>query len=111
MSNAVNYGSKITLRSAIIVSAVSLIYLLLSGWLVGFKIDQLWLIGIFNCAFYLSSISRKFILGFSIFIVYWIVFDYMKAFPNYNYNTVHIADLYNFEKRLFGIRFNGKILT
>ena len=111
MSNAVNDGSKVTTRSAFIVSAVSLIYLLLSGWLVGFKIDQLWLIGIFNCSFYLSSISRKFIFGFSIFIVYWIIFDYMKAFPNYNYNAVHIADLYNFEKRLFGIHFNGKILT
>ncbi len=35
----------------------------------------------------------------------------MKAFPNYNYNTVHIADLYNFEKKLFGINFNGKLLT
>ena len=35
----------------------------------------------------------------------------MKAIPNYNYNTVHIADLYNFEKHLFGINYNGKILT
>jgi hypothetical protein len=35
----------------------------------------------------------------------------MKAFPNYNYNTVHIADLYNLEKRIFGINFNGKLLT
>ena len=35
----------------------------------------------------------------------------MKAFPNYNYNTVHIADLYNAEKHLFGINFNGKLLT
>jgi len=50
-------------------------------------------------------------LGFSIFIFYWVIFDYMKAIPNYNYNTVHIADLYNFEKHIFGINFNGKILT
>jgi len=35
----------------------------------------------------------------------------MKAFPNYNYNPVHIADLYNFEKKLFGINFKGRILT
>lgn len=50
-------------------------------------------------------------MGFTIFIVYWIVFDYMKAFPNYNYNPVHIAELYNAEKHLFGIHFNGKLLT
>ncbi len=111
MSNAIKGGSSVNLRSIIIVSAISVAYLLLSAWLVGFKPEQLWLVGIFNCAFYASPISRKFILGFAIFIVYWTVFDYMKAFPNYKYATVHIADLYNFEKKLFGIQFNGKLLT
>ncbi|WP_428331101.1 phosphatase PAP2 family protein [Mucilaginibacter sp.] len=111
MINAVNDGVKINLRSVIIVLAISLFYLLLSIALVGFKTDQLVLMAIFNGCFFLSSITRKFILGFSIFIVYWIIFDYMKAFPNYNYNTVHIADLYNLEKHLFGINFNGKLLT
>jgi hypothetical protein len=111
MTNAVGNGIKINARSVIIVLAITLFYLLLSAWLVGFKTDQLFLAGIFNAAFFLSPISRKFILGFSIFIVYWIIFDYMKAFPNYNYSTVHIADLYNLEKHLFGIHFNGKLLT
>ena len=111
MTNAAGDGVKINLQSVIIVLAISLFYVLLSTLLVGFKSDQLVLIGIFNAAFFLSSISRKFIIGFSIFIVYWIIFDYMKAFPNYNYNTVHIADLYNLEKHLFGINFNGKLLT
>ncbi len=111
MGYAVNDEVKVNLQSVIIVSAGSLAYLLLSSVLVGFKPEQLWLIGIFNCSFYLSAISRKFILGFSIFIIYWTIFDYMKAFPNYNYNTVHIADLYNFEKKLFGINLNGKVLT
>src|ERR1700744_1360821 len=111
MTNAAGDGVKINLQSVIIVLVISLFYVLLSTLLVGFKSDQLVLIGIFNAAFFLSSISRKFIIGFSIFIVYWIIFDYMKAFPNYNYNTVHIADLYNLEKHLFGINFNGKLLT
>jgi hypothetical protein len=44
-------------------------------------------------------------------VVYWIIFDYMKAIPNYTVSHVHIADLYNFEKRLFGINFNGARLT
>jgi hypothetical protein len=43
--------------------------------------------------------------------VYWILFDYMKALPNYKVSAVHIADLYNLEKHLFGIHFNGQILT
>jgi hypothetical protein len=111
MINAVGDGIKINTRSVTIVLAITAFYLLLSTLLVGFKTDQLFLAGIFNAAFFLSSISRKFIIGFAIFIVYWVIFDYMKAFPNYNYNTVHIADLYNLEKHLFGVHFNGKLLT
>jgi hypothetical protein len=111
MGNDVGHGSAVTLKSVVVVSLVSFAYLLFSAFLVDFKIDQVVLVLIFNCAYYLSAITRKFILGFSIFIVYWIIYDYMKAFPNYNYSAVHIADLYNFEKHLFGIHFQNKLLT
>lgn len=111
MGTPFSIGVNTTIRQGVVVSAISAAYLLISYYLVGFKTDQLFLIGLFNLLFYLSPITRKFILGFSIFIVYWIIFDYMKAFPNYNYNTVHIADLYNFEKHLFGINYNGHIIT
>ena len=112
MKNAINNNSvQITLRSVTTVSLLSVGYLLLSSLLGGYKSDQLTLVAIFNILFYASPISRKFILGFSIFIFYWIIFDYMKAFPNYNYNIVHIADLYNFEKHLFGINLNGTTVT
>ena len=73
-------------RSSILIAfLLSIAYLLLSYFLIPFKTDQLVLIAIFNTCFFLSSVSRKFIIGFSIFIVYWILFDYMKAFPNYNF--------------------------
>ncbi|MCC8426242.1 phosphatase PAP2 family protein [Mucilaginibacter sp. UR6-11] len=111
MSGAVNQGSVVNTRSILIVSFLSVAYLLLSSWVVGFKSDQVVLLVIFNTLFYASAITRKFILGFSVFIVYWIIFDYMKAVPNYNVNTVHIADLYNLEKHLFGINYNGHLLT
>ncbi len=111
MKDAINNGVSVNTKSIIIVSLLSVAYLLLSIFLVGYKVDQLILIGIFNSLFYLSAGTRKFILGFSIFIFYWVIFDYMKAFPNYNYNAVHIADLYNFEKHLFGINLNGKLVT
>jgi hypothetical protein len=111
MENAIDHSVHINIRSVIVVSLVSAAYLILSYFLIGYKPDQLTLVLIFNTLFYVSPQSRKFILGFTIFIFYWVIFDYMKAFPNYNYNTVHIADLYNFEKHLFGINFNGKLLT
>jgi hypothetical protein len=90
-------------RTLMITTLISVIYLLLSVSLVGFKTDQLVLIAIFNSLYYSSGITRKFITGFSIFIVYWIIFDYMKAFPNYTFREVHIESLYNAEKALFGI--------
>jgi len=111
MADADKGGIQLNTRTIAVVLAITVFYLLLSVVLVGFKTDQLFLAGIFNAAFFLSPVSRKFILGFSIFIVYWIIFDYMKAFPNYNYSTVHIQDLYNTEKHLFGIHFNGNLLT
>jgi len=111
MADAVSGSVKINLKSVSIVSGLSVLYLLLSNYLVGFKSDQLVLIGIFNVLFYASAVTRKFILGFSIFIVYWIIFDYMKAFPNYNYNDVAIGSLYHAEKNIFGISFNNSILT
>jgi hypothetical protein len=104
-------ANKVTVKSVVTVSIASFAYLLFSAFLVGFKSDQVVLVVLFNLLYYSSGITRKFITGFSIFIVYWIIYDYMKAFPNYNYSHVHIADLYNFEKHLFGIHSGGKILT
>lgn len=98
-------------KGVLVVSLASIAYLLLSYILVGFKFDQLFLVGLVNGLYYASSQSRKFVTGFSIFAVYWIVFDYMKAFPNYQYNPVHIESLYNLEKRLFGINVGPSILT
>ena len=44
-------------------------------------------------------------------MVFAIIYELMKAFPNYLFNPVDIATLYNFEKTLFGINVNGQILT
>ena len=90
---------------------VSVCYLLLSKFLIGYKKDQLLLVLFFNALYFFKPATRRFILGFSIFIIYWIFFDYMKAFPNYAFNHVNIASLYNFEKELFGISMGNSILT
>ncbi|MBO9202562.1 MULTISPECIES: phosphatase PAP2 family protein [Niastella] len=98
-------------RTVMVTTLISVVYLLLSVWLVGFKTDQLVLIAIFNGLYYASGTTRKFITGFSIFIVYWIIFDYMKAFPNYTFRNVHIGQLYQAEKQLFGITTTTGVVT
>jgi membrane-associated phospholipid phosphatase len=111
MSPALNKGAAITTKNVLTVVFAAAAYLLVSYLLVGFKTDQLFLVGIFFTLYFSSVGTRKFVLGFSIFIVYWIIFDYMKAFPNYKYNEVHIAGLYNLEKHFFGISHAGHLIT
>lgn len=100
-----------TSRNVFTITAVVAAYLLLSYLLIGFKTEQVWLALLFAGMYFATRTTRKFITGFSIFIVFWIIFDYMKAFPNYHYNNVHIGSLYNTEKKLFGITNNGTVLT
>jgi len=109
--NLKSTGPFFSIRHILITTLISAAYLLICYWLIGYKQDQLSLVILFNVCYYLSRITRKFILGFSIFIVFWIIFDFMKAFPNYLYQQVHIEDLYATEKSWFGIQQNGAIST
>jgi len=104
-------GTPLTLRTALIATGISLLYLLFSSWLIGYKSDEIFLVLLFNGFFYLSGRTRRFILGFTVFIVFWVLFDSMKAFPNYRYNTVHIESIYRLEKRLFGVGVGEERLT
>ncbi|WP_341906830.1 phosphatase PAP2 family protein [Fluviicola taffensis] len=106
-----NIFPPLNLKELIWTTTGSVCYLILSRLLIGFKIDQLVLVLLFNALFYASNTTRRFILGFLIFIVFWIVFDYMKVIPNYLVNDVHIEDLYIREKSLFGIETENGLLT
>lgn len=98
-------------KGVVFVAIICFAYLLVSGLLVGFKTDQVLLCFIFGTCYLASTATRKFILGFSIFIVYWIVFDYMKAFPNYEWRPVNIKNLYDAELRIFGFTYAGEHTT
>lgn len=100
-----------TTKSLLFSGIATFLYLSLSFLLVGFNTDQVVLVVIFNLCYFGSHLSRQFILGFSIFIIYWIIFDYMKAFPNYKFGEVHIESLYNLEKSVFGIQIGDTLLT
>src|SRR6478735_7389541 len=106
-----NKASLFESKRLLTIAGITIGYFEVSYLLIGFKMDQVWLALLFNVCYFSSHLSRKLITGFSIFIIFWIIFDYMKAFPNYLYNTVHIESLYNAEKRLFGIHYNGSLLT
>lgn len=111
VSSAKIFTGLFTQKDLLITSVISVIYLSLCKILIGYKTDQLVLVCLFNILYYLSFPTRKFITGFSVFIIFWIIFDFMKAFPNYQYNTVHIESLYNAEKSVFGIQTINGLIT
>jgi inositol phosphorylceramide synthase catalytic subunit len=100
-----------TTRLILTMAAISAAYLLVSYWLIGFRPEQLFLVAICNLLFFASLATRSFIVAFSVFVLYWIIFDYMKAFPNYRFRAVHIESIYNAEKSLFGINSAGTRIT
>lgn len=104
-------SSPFNTKAILLIMAFCAAYLVLSYYLVGFKMEQVYLVLFFNVMYFISKPTRKLILGFLIFVVFWIIFDYMKAFPNYQYNTVHTSSLYNAEKSLFGMHTNGTVVT
>jgi len=92
-------------------SLVVLLYLLWMSIVGDLKSDHFLLVAIWLTVFYASEKTRRFVLGFSVFIIFWILYDSMRIVPNYKVSTPHIAQPYNFEKVLFGIKYLGKILT
>ena len=88
-----------------------LVYLSWLFFFVGIRTDHLYFILFLIVAYFASTLTRKFILGFIFFWIFWIVYDAMRVYPNFLVNTVHISEPYEIEKYLFGIHFGGEILT
>lgn len=87
------------------------LYIIGSYLLFGYRLEHLLLVILFSGMYFASGVTRRFIIGFSLFIIYWIIYDYMKAFPNYLLMDVHINELYLAEKSIFSVDVNGIILT
>ena len=111
LPDSFNQNETLSRKDVVLVALLSIAYLVLSYFLIGYKQEQVLLVALFSGCYFLSAVTRKFILGFSVFIVFWIIFDYMKAFPNYLYNEVHIRSLYLKEKAFFGLTENGVLIT
>lgn len=109
MSSAV--FQRFTKKNIVLNTALVGSYLLLTQLMGGIRSDQwatiaLWLIGYYCC-----NVSRKLVLGFAFFMLYWIIYDSMRVLPNYTVNIPHIQQPYEIEKWLFGIEWQQMILT
>ena len=98
-------------EGAIPVMAASAVYLAVMMLLTGLQAMPWIVVVAFNLCFYLGKGSRRFILGFAVFIFFGLLYDVMRVFPNYSYHPVDIAPLYRLEKELFGISSHGLRVT
>lgn len=91
--------------------AITIFYFAWFIFLVGLRAEHVFLYFLAVVLYIFHHNTRRFILAFAVFIVYWIIYDSMRIIPNYSVNTIHIAQPYLVEKQLFGINWEGTRLT
>ncbi len=98
-------------KEVTIIFGLLLIYLLWVGLVVGIRNDHFIFLGIVLTAYFATTASKKFVLAFLFIILYWVIYDSTRVYPNYEFNPVHIQDLYEWEKAWFGIETSEGLLT
>lgn len=98
-------------RSLIVSGVLSILYYSWFHLTIGLRPDHYAFHVLLVVGYYAHPISRRFVLGLSVFVVYTLLYDSHKAFPNYIFNPVHIEEPLNLEKSLFGIMTSNGILT
>jgi inositol phosphorylceramide synthase catalytic subunit len=89
----------------------SILYFLWFGVLVGMRNEHfyLWILAVI--CWFLNEKTQAFLKGIYVWLLYWMLYDSLRIAPNWTVNAVHIEDLYQFDKRYFGILFEGNLLT
>ena len=98
-------------KQSLFAIGLALVYLIWMSQVVGLRNDHLVFIGTCLVLFFINGTSRKVVVALFFFILYWVIYDSLRIYPNYAFNPVHIEDLYNAEKSLFGFMYNGQTVT
>ncbi len=98
-------------RSLVVTCLLSILYFTWFALTIGLRPDHYAFYFILLSGYYAHPLSRRYVLGLSIFVIYTLLYDSHKAFPNYEYNPVHISEPFILEKELFGISYGNEILT
>lgn len=69
----------------------------------------LWLVAV--CLWFFNEKTRLFLKNISVWLFYWMLYDSLRVAPNWSVNAVHIQDLYDFDKKWFGIQHDNVRLT
>ena len=92
-----------------LIPLLSVLYIVFLTMTQGIRGDQWMLVFVVNTCYFFNDYTRRFITGFSIIVIYWLIFDSMKLWPNYLFHSIDVLPLYNLEKKIFGITGNTKM--
>lgn len=84
------------------------------AWVVGLmelRDDHVNMLIVLWLAYFAHPKSRNIFYAFVWVLIYWVVYDSLRVYPNYMVNPVHIVEPYHIEKALFGIMEGGQLLT
>lgn len=98
-------------KTKLAVVTLSVAYLLVMLATIGIKAEHLLIVGAYNLFFWLNGSTRKIVLSLSVLIIFALLYDSMKLYPNYLFNAIDISGVYNLEKSLFGITDGQQLLT
>lgn len=107
MANSNNYTFSpdyfgLSSKKILPVLMATLLYVIWLISFVGMRVDHVYFITFFWGMYLIHPISRKLILSVVFFLLFWIIYDSMRVYPNYLFNDVHIIQPYEIEKSLFG---------
>ncbi len=102
---------RFTKKNLLINTLLSLLYIGFNISIGDLRQEHILLVIIWWTMYYASDKTRRFAMAYSIFIIFWVLYDAMRAVPNYTVNTAHIKEPYEFEKSWFGINDSGILRT
>ncbi len=99
-----------SVREAVPVLAITVVFLLLTAACIGLRAEHLLMTGLFLALFFAGKTTRKLAVALLPFIIFGISYDWMRVYPNYQVNPIDVQGLYEAEKSLFGIPVDGTTL-
>ncbi|MBK8634332.1 MAG: inositol phosphorylceramide synthase [Saprospiraceae bacterium] len=87
------------------------LYLCFCYFFIGLRTDHLQFASFLLIMLIISKYTRTFTLSMVFYILYWIIYDAMRIYPNYLFNEISTSGIYELEKSIFGIFDNGQLVT
>ena len=98
-------------KETTIVLGLAVAYLLWTSLVVGIRADHFIFLAVCLGLYFASDTTRKVVMALIFFAIYWVIYDSMRIYPNYEFNPVHVQQPYDIEKSLFGFEYGGKRVT